>query len=66
MNRQREVKPWFASKGVIGGLVAALAGLIGLSADDTAHLVELLSNATAIVGGLLAVYGRIRAQQRLI
>lgn len=56
-------KPWWQSRGVLGGLVAAAAGLgavFGLEIDQ-AETLEIAMAASAAVGGLMAVYGRVRA-----
>lgn len=58
-------KPWYRSRGVIGSLatvVATLAGLFGVSLD-AGTLTELVLQATALGGGLLALRGRIKAAQ---
>lgn len=70
MSEQEENKKWYLSKGVWGGLVAALAGLAGLfgyaiSADDQAVLADAIPSAISAVGGLLAVLGRIKASTKI-
>jgi hypothetical protein len=62
------VKPWWASKGVWGGLVAVAAGVAGafgyvVSPEDQATVVEGIVALVGIFGGGLAVYGRIRASK---
>ena len=61
-------KNWYASKGVWGGVVAAgagLAGVLGYAIDEAtqAHIVELAVSAAALVGGVLALIGRIKASK---
>ena len=66
-------KPWWASKGVWGGIVAALCGLLAafgvLSPEQSdaaqASLPEALAAAGAAVGGLLAVWGRVSAKTKV-
>ena len=56
-------KPWYESRAVWGGVVAALAGvaaLFGLQLDEPA-LVEALTAVGGLVGGALAIYGRVKA-----
>lgn len=70
-------KSALGSTAVWGGLVAILAGLAPLvgytvSADDQAALVNLIQSgmvtvtaAASLVGGIMAVYGRIRATRQI-
>jgi uncharacterized membrane protein HdeD (DUF308 family) len=65
-----EVKPWYASKAVIGGAVAVVAGVVGLfgysvNPEDSAAVTEALVGLGAVVGGLLAVVGRIKASKKI-
>lgn len=70
MSEQEENKKWYLSKGVWGGLVAALAGLAGLfgyavSPDDQVALADAIPSAISAVGGLIAVLGRIKANKKI-
>lgn len=63
-------KSLFQSKGVWGGLIAAGAGIgqlfgYGISAADARELTELVQGLVASIGGILAVYGRIKATQKI-
>jgi hypothetical protein len=63
-------KVWWQSKSVWGSIVALLAGaatLAGLKLDATLQdqLAELIVGVANIAGGLLAWYGRARAQNAL-
>lgn len=63
-------KPWYMSKGVWGGLVALLAGVAAmlgynLGPEDQVTLTNALIGAGSAVGGVLAVYGRVKAQDNL-
>lgn len=58
-------KPWYLSRAVWGGIVAAAAGIgavAGIDIDQPA-LVELLLAAGGIAGGALGIYGRLRAER---
>lgn len=64
------LKGMFKSKTVWGGAIAALAGVLGifgyqLEAADQATLAEAISNGAALVGGLLAIYGRVKATKKI-
>lgn len=63
-------KPWWQSKTVWGSIIALLAGLAtfaGLKLDATLQdqLAELITGAANIAGGLIAWYGRAKAQSAL-
>lgn len=65
-----ESKPWWQSKSVIGGLVALAAGIAGIfgvvmSPDDQAITTEAILGIAGAIGGLLAVYGRIKASKSI-
>ena len=59
---------WYKSKGVWGGLIAvgaAIAGAFGymISPEDQASLSEAAVVVAGAVGGVLAVYGRVKAEK---
>lgn len=59
-------KAWYASKAVWGGLIAvgaAVAGGFGVvvDADTQSQISDLIVVGVGAVGGLLAIYGRIKA-----
>ena len=69
-----ESKPWYLSKGVIGGLVSAVAGvlaLLGHALPDgsipflTDQVTNIAEGVFAVVGGITAIYGRIKADKRI-
>lgn len=72
-----EEKPWYLSKAIWGGVLAALAGLFQLFGAQFApeDLNALNANAGILVdqgpaiiaafGGILAVIGRVTARKRL-
>lgn len=70
-------KKWFESRGVIGGAVAALAGVLGLfgyavTADEVAALtdatwqfLQLVTAMSSLIGGAWSIIGRIRASKKI-
>jgi len=63
-------EPWYASKGVWGGLIAVVAGIAGVFGYtlDVPLQTEMISIITAVVasaGGILAIIGRIRASKKI-
>ncbi len=69
-----ETKPWYASKGVIGPIVAGLAllaSLFGIKVDAATQAIIVdqgVALATAFVtfGGLvLGIYGRVTATKQI-
>lgn len=57
-------KLWYQSRAVIGGLVAALAGIAALFGVDIDQpvLTDLFLSLGSLIGGALAVWGRVRAE----
>jgi uncharacterized membrane protein len=67
---EQNQKPWWQSKTVWGGLVAVgagIAGLFGLDLDAQAQgaLAEHGVAIASAIGGLLAVYGRVKANSKV-
>lgn len=63
-------KIWWQSKTVWGSIIALLAGaatLAGLKLDATLQdqLADLITGAAEVAGGLIAWYGRAKAQGAL-
>lgn len=63
-------KKWWESKAVWGGLIAvgaAAAGAFGIVIDvDTQdQIAECVVVAATAIGGLLAIYGRVKAEQQI-
>lgn len=63
-----ETKSWYMSKTVWGGLIAVVAGAAGafgytIAPDDQAQIVDAVVAAATVVGGLLAVFGRVKASK---
>jgi hypothetical protein len=69
---EADAKPWYASKSVIGALVAlgaVVAGFFGIKVDPVtqAWIVDqtmaLATSAGAVFGIAVAIYGRLVAKQ---
>lgn len=65
-----EMKQWYVSKTVWGGLIAILASLLQAAGIelDSGMQGDLADNAVALagaIGGLVAIYGRLTAEKRL-
>lgn len=68
MNEQD--KPWWASKTVWGGATAIISGIAGLfgyvlSADEQEAVTAAAVALASAIGGILAIYGRIKARAAL-
>jgi len=65
-----DTKSWWQSKTVLGGLVALAAGIAGMfglamDPDEQAVTTEALVAIAGGIGGLVAVYGRIKANKAI-
>jgi len=65
-----DIKPWWQSKtlwGAIVTLASAALGLAGLDLGDADRqaLTELLTSLGAALGGVIAIFGRIKAKDRI-
>lgn len=58
-------KRWWASRGVIGGLVATIGVAVGWSVAETTEWTNILIDLVSVAGGLLAVYGRVMATREI-
>jgi len=70
-------KPWYQSTSVWGGLVSIGAGAAGafgytISPEDQAAIVNaasqtatLIMSASAMIGGAMAIIGRVRASKKI-
>lgn len=63
-----DIKPWYTSKTVWGGIIAVGAGVAGafgvaISPADQAHLSDIVVVIATSIGGLLAIVGRIKASK---
>lgn len=67
---ENDVKPWYASRAVWGGVVAMLGGIAGMlgyavAPEDQETVAGLLTALGSTIGGLVAVAGRISATRRI-
>ena len=65
-----DTKPLYRSKGIWGGAAALLAGAAGLAGytvgpAEQADIVRLGLDLVTTFGGLVAIFGRIRARKRI-
>lgn len=65
-----EQKAWWQSRAVIGGLVAlgaGVAGIFGYAVDTNTQegIVTLVTGIVGGIGGLVAIYGRVKAQKSI-
>lgn len=63
-------KKWYQSKAVWGGLIAVLAAVAGafgvdIGAEEQSLLADHALELVGAVGGVLAIYGRIKADGRI-
>ena len=65
-----DVKAWYRSRTVWGALIAILASLangagVDVTTGDEAELADLVVAAVGVIGGLVALVGRISARRRV-
>ncbi|MFZ1681877.1 MAG: hypothetical protein WAT70_12735 [Rhizobiaceae bacterium] len=63
-------KPWYLSKTIWASLVSillALAGLLGapVAAIDSGQAVDAILQAASAIAGLVAIFGRLMASERI-
>lgn len=67
--RMADTKGFFESTGVWGGLLSLVGGVsfagYSLTAEDAASIVPLAQGIVGAVGGLVAIYGRVKATKRI-
>ena len=65
-----DFKNIFASRTVWGAIIAVIAGIAGIfgyaiSPEDQANLVEIGLAAASTVGGVIAIFGRVKASKKI-
>lgn len=65
-----DIKPWYLSRTVWGGVLAIVASLanlagLGIGGAEQAELADRITALLAAAGGIVAVAGRLAAQRRL-
>lgn len=69
-----EQKPWYLSRTIWGAIIGVLSGGLalvghGLSSDTqtwlTNEVVRVIEAGMAVIGGILAIYGRVKAEARI-
>ena len=66
-------KPWYLSKGVIGGITAGVASMLAVFkvgwadnlAGESDNIIPLIQAVAAIVGSVIAIIGRLAASKRI-
>jgi hypothetical protein len=55
-------KPWWTSRGLLGGLATIIVGIAGLAgyALDVAQITEIVVSASALLAGILSTVGSIK------
>ncbi len=70
LNESAGDKPWYQSRVIWGGIISILtpvAGLLGLeiAPDVASDIAALAAAAGGLVGGGLAIWGRVRATKSI-
>ncbi|GLS32928.1 hypothetical protein SAMN04488498_108132 [Mesorhizobium albiziae] len=65
-----EIKAWYLSRTIWASLITvatALAGMLGLPVEglDNSALADTLLQAVAAIAGLVAIFGRLSAKDRI-
>lgn len=65
-----DIKPWWQSKTLWGAIVTIASAGLGLAGLDLGNgdreaLIELLTSLGAALGGVIAIFGRITAKNRI-
>ena len=62
---EADPKPWWQSTTILGSaavVVSQVAGLAGVEIDDAVAL-QVITSLAGLAGGLVAIWGRVRAVQ---
>lgn len=70
MTEITETIAWYQSKTVWGGVIAVGAGIAGafgytVSADDQSAIIEIATAVAGALGGVIAIYGRVKATRQV-
>ena len=70
MLEEFDTKPALGSAGVWGGVIASMGGgvMVGgvlITPDDLSAAFQLITAAVTAIGGLLALWGRVRATRQI-
>ena len=65
-----DTKKWYQSKTILGSIAAVASVVLGyfgftFGAEDQAQAVEAVLAIIGGAGGLVAVYGRVKAEQKI-
>ena len=65
-----DFKSIFSSKTVWGAIIAIVAGIAGIfgysiGAEDQAQLAEIGVSVASMAGGLIAIFGRVKASKKI-
>lgn len=73
-DQNQNQKPWYLSKTIWGAIIGVMAGGLalvghGLSSDAqtwlTDEVVQVIEAGVTVVGGLFAIYGRVKAETKI-
>lgn len=69
---QETQKRWWRSTTIMGAVIAIAGGVLNMTPDDIAAAQGLasaaaghLSGLATVIGGVVAIYGRVRANKRI-
>lgn len=65
-----DIKPWYQSKAIWGALIAVGSSVVNasgvdLGVDDQGQLADAAVTLAGTIGGLVALYGRVSAKNRI-
>jgi len=65
-----ETKVWWQSKTIIGAIITVISIILqafgyNLAADDQATLTDIMVTVFGIGGGILTIYGRVKASKQI-
>ncbi len=65
-----ESKPWYTSRAIWGSIIAIVSSAFLLTGHTVAPEIQsvaadLLAQAGSVVGGALALYGRLKAEKKI-